>query len=822
MACQVHSTKGSAAVAGLMTLLLAMATASGQDVGKKAGDPEANAGAKLVAVMKSSGAGISTAPAAQQAFIQEYCSSCHNSEDVAGSLDLSFYSTRQMGPDAAVWEKVARKVRGGMMPPADATRPATAHATLFAASVEQALDRHDRSNFRLAASTTARLNRTEYANAIRDVLNLEVDAAALLPPDDSGAGFDNMAEMLVVSPALVEGYVSAAMRISREAIGDLAMEPLQVAMQPTGSTDGLPLGARGGMVGQHFFPLDGDYEISIASPAGGARGARGGGPGGGGGGFGTGRGAGAGASPAGPTARLVLMLDDKPLQVDNPARFTLTLSAGVHTIGAALVDLGRPGNVEGIYSSRNQSGAVSAITVRGPTNVTGAGTTPSRTRLFVCRPAAATEEDACARKIFAQLATRAYRQPVRASDATLLEPLMSAFQEGRRRGDFDVGIQYGLARVLVDPRFLFRVETDPAKAVPGRAYDVSDLELASRLSFFLWSSVPDDELLAIAAAGRLSRKGELEKQVRRMLADRKADALGRNFAAQWLMLRSLETVAPDDPGFDNSLRRAMNEETQLLFTSILREDRPITSLLDAEYTFLNDRLARHYGMEGIRGAHMRRVVLPPDSPRRGVLGQASVLTVTSVADRTSPVTRGKWVLENLLGLHVPNPPAGVETNLDVSVHIEGPVTLRTRLESHRDNPACRNCHAVIDPIGFAMESFDKTGRLRTEDGGLPIDTRGTMVDGVALNGPVDLRNALIGNSNVFIVSFTEKLLTYALGRPVTHADAPTVRDIVRKSRAEQHRLTPLILNIVASAPFRQRAATGKEVLTVASRQESPP
>jgi hypothetical protein len=583
------------------------------------------------------------------------------------------------------------------------------------------------------------------------------------------------------------------------------MEPVRASMQNTGQIEGLPLGARGGFIGEYFFPLDASYDIAIAAPAGG------GGRGGfGGGGAATGAPTARGAAVAGPgaTTRLVVILDGKPLTVNNPSRFTVTLPAGKHTIGAAIVDLGRPGNVEGIFSSRNDVAGIPGITVIGPNKVTGRGNTPSRARLFVCTPTSAADEVACAGRIFAQLATRAYRRPVRTTDTAILEPIMAAYQSGRRVGDFDVGIQYGVARVLVDPRFLFRLETDPPDAVAGRAYQLSDIELASRLSFFLWSSIPDDELLSVAAAGRLSRPAELEKQVRRMLADSRAGSLAENFAEQWLTLRNLATVTPDDPAFDNSLRRAMREETGLLFTSILRENRPITTLLDANYTFVNERLARHYGISGIRGSNMRRVDLPANSPRRGLLGHASVLTVTSVADRTSPVTRGKWVLENILGLPVPKPPPGVETNLDVSVHLDGPATLRTRLETHRNNPQCRNCHAVIDPIGFAMEPFDKIGRLRTEDGGMPIDARGTMVDGAALNGPDDLRNALIKDSNLFVVSFTEKLLTYALGRPVTHADGPTVRDIVRKSRADQYRLTALIMNVIQSVPFRQRAATG--------------
>lgn len=771
--------------------LLAMAPVS---AGKEPADPEANPGARLTALMKSAGARVNSPAAAQQAFIDQYCSDCHNSVDYAGGLDLGTHSTGDVGTDAAIWEKVSRKVRGGMMPPAESARPATSLAKTFAASIEQALDRHDQSHFRLPATTMARLNRSEYANAIRDILALEVDAATLLPPDDSGAGFDNISDMLVISPALVDGYVSAAMRISREAVGDLTMESVRVSMRNSGETDGLPLGARGGMIGEYFFPLDASYDISISSAGGGGRGGLG--------------------VPAGPSAstRLVVILDGKPLKVDNPARFTLTLAAGTHTIGAALVDLSRPGNVEGIFSGRNDVGGVTAINVTGPNKATSRGNTPSRARLLICQPANAADELPCARRIFAQLATRAYRRPVTTADTAMLEPIMGAYQEGRRSGDFDIGIQHGVARVLVDPRFLFRLETDPEKAVAGRAYKVSDIELASRLSFFLWSSVPDDELLAVAAAGRLGRPAELEKQVERMLADPKADALAENFAAQWLMLRNLATVAPDDPAFDNSLRRAMQDETQLLFNSILRDDRPITTLLDADYTFLNERLARHYDIKGVRGSHMRRVELPADSPRRGLLGQAGILTVTSVADRTSPVTRGKWVLENLLGLPVPLPPPGVETNLDASVHLEGPATLRTRLEAHRDNPACRSCHAVIDPIGFALEPFDKIGKLRTEDGGLPIDARGKMVDGAMLNGPDDLRNALVGNSEVFVVAFTEKLMTYALGRAVTHADQPTVRDIVRKSRADEYQLSTLIMNVIRSAPFRQRAATGRAMV----------
>ena len=786
-------------------ILAGTAQAVAQDSRARVADPEANAGAKLTAYLKSAGTPVTSTAGAQRAFIDKYCSDCHNDADVAGSLDLSLHETTNLGPEAEVWEKVARKLRGGMMPPANAPQPPVAQSRVFAASVEQALDQYDRSHYKLPATTIARLNRTEYANAVRDILGMEVDATAWLPPDDIGSGFDNNSDMLVVSPALVDGYVAAAMNISRAAVGDLGMEAVRVSMQPTGRTDGLPLGTRGGLIGEYFFPLDASYDISITSGIAGARGIPGG----------------AGAQAAGrgaePPARTVVIVDGKPLQVNNPARFTVTLPAGRHTIGAALVDLRRQGNVDGIFSSRNDAPVVTGIAVNGPNKPTGRGTTPSRTRLFVCRPSGAPEESACAAKIFAQLATRAYRRPVGTRDAAVLQPLMAAYQEGRKRGDFDVGVQYGVARVLVDPRFLFRLESDPAKSIAGRAYRVSDIELASRLSFFLWSSVPDEELLGIAAAGRLGRPAELRKQVQRMLEDPRASALSENFAAQWLLLRNLAMATPDDPEFDSALRRAMEKETQLLFDSVLRENRPVTTLLNADYTFLNERLARHYGIEGVRGNQMRRVSLPADSPRRGLLGQASLLTVTSVADRTSPVTRGKWVLENLLGLHVPTPPPGVETNLDVSVHLEGPATLRRRLELHREQPACRGCHAVIDPIGFAMEPFDKTGRLRTEDAGMQIDARGTMMDGTELNGPTDLRAALLRDDYLFLLSFTEKMLTYALGRAVTYADQPTVRDIVRRSSAEQYRLKAVIMNIIESVPFQQRVATGVAAIPGGSR-----
>jgi hypothetical protein len=425
------------------------------------------------------------------------------------------------------------------------------------------------------------------------------------------------------------------------------------------------------------------------------------------------------------------------------------------------------------------------------------------------------QEEACARKIFAHLATRAFRRPVSEGDPAL-KPVLAAYAEGHGAGGFETGVQHGLARVLVDPRFLYRLETERPGLSPGQVWRISDLELASRLSFFLWSSLPDDELIRVAAKGQLSRPAVLEKEVRRMLADPKAEALVKNFGGQWLQLRDLANSQPDVKDFDANLRNSFRSETELLFASMMREDRRITDLLDADYTFVDERLARHYGIAGVHGSFMRRISLPADSPRRGLLGQGSILTVTSVANRTSPVTRGKWVVENILGAPVPSPPPGVVTDLDKTAATTGPTTLRKRMEMHRANPTCAACHRIMDPIGFSMESFDLTGKWRTTDEGLPIDATGKLADGTPLDGPVSLRKALLARSNAFVDTFTEKLMTYALGRTLRWQDMPAVRAAVRDADARQDRFSAIVLAVARSAPFQERLETPGPARTIAA------
>jgi hypothetical protein len=458
---------------------------------------------------------------------------------------------------------------------------------------------------------------------------------------------------------------------------------------------------------------------------------------------------------------------------------------------------------DGVYDAPTRAPGISQITIAGPFNARGPGDTPSRRRLYVCTPKAAAEEAACAAKILNTLATRAYRRPVPAT-GTEMDTLLGFYRSGRETGSFDAGIQRAVARVLVDPNFLFRFEREPASVPPGAPFRLTDLELASRLSFFLWSSVPDDELRETAVRGQLKNPAVLEKQVRRLLADPRADALVSNFAGQWLFLRELKNVRPDSPDFDENLRRSFQQETELLFRTIVREDRPIIDLLDADFTFVDERLATHYGMEGIRGSRVRRVPLAANDPRRGLLGHGSVLTVTSAANRTSPVVRGKWVLDNLLGMPPPQPPPGVETNLEKDAAQAKVTSLRQRLEMHRANAACASCHKVMDPIGLTLENFDHVGKWRTADGKAPIDATAQLVDGTKLDGPLSLRRALLERSDVFATVATEKLLTYASGRAVQYQDMPAVRAIIRDASRDRYRFSSLILGIVKSTPFQMR------------------
>jgi len=725
-------------------------------------------------------------PPADPGFVKQYCVTCHNERVKAAGLVLDPAGVDHVGTDPEIWEKVVRKIKTGMMPPSGMPRPDRASLDGFATGLEARLDRANPPGKHPDAPALHRLNRTEYANAIRDLLALDVDAKALLPPDDSNEGFDNIAEALTVSPSLVQGYVAAAMKISRQAVGDRALAPSQITYSAPGRLahdkhiEGMPLGTRGGLLITHNFPLDAEYEFSVG--------------GGGGGGF-----IGAG--------NLDVTIDGEPLTVRNPRSFRQKVTAGPHTITVAIVDRQRGAGVdEGFSDFRIDStftppGAVNGLTIIGPFSATGTGATPSQKKVFVCRPAAAAEETSCARRIVTTIARRAYRQPPTASD---VETLMAFYRQGREGADFETGIQSALARILVAPKFVFRTEEESTAIAKGKTYAISDLALASRLSFFLWSSIPDDQLLDLAVQGRLSNKTVLARQVSRMLADPKADALVRNFSGQWLYLRELANVQSEARTFDDNLRQSFRRETELLFDSIVREDRSLLTLVDADYTFLDERLARHYGVPGVYGSFFRRVSLPADSPRRGLLGQGSMLTVTSVATRTSPVMRGKWVLENLLGTPPPQPPAGVEVNLEEDPKAAKPTTLRQRLEMHRANPVCSSCHKIMDPMGFALENFDLVGAWRERDAGMAIDSTGQLADGTPLKGAADLRQAVLSRSDAFMTVATEKLLIYALGRPLHATDMSTVREIVRASAGNGQKFSSLVLGVVESAPFRLR------------------
>jgi mono/diheme cytochrome c family protein len=718
----------------------------------------------------------------EAAFLTQYCITCHNQRAKLGGLTLDTLDVSRVGPGAETWEKVVKKIRTGMMPPSGARRPERAALDRFAGELESRLDKSVDANAALATPALHRLNRTEYANAIRDLLAMDINVNTLLPADGSSQGFDNLAEALAVSPSLVQAYVSAAMKISRLAVGDRSMPPSQTTLTPAPGLaqdrhiDGLPLGTRGGFVATHMFPLDAEYEFAMG-----------------------GRGIGAGAG-------VDLTLDGAQVKIENPRSFRLKVPAGPHTIGMAIADRQRGAGVDEIYSDFRTNavfttpGGVPNLVITGPYNATSAGDTPSRRAIFSCRPTAASEEAACARTILTTLARRAYRGPVSAAEITTL---MEFYRQGRQGGDFDAGIQQALARILVAPRFVYRTEEEPATMAAGQAYRVNDVELASRLSFFLWSSIPDDELRDVATKGRLRDPQVLTQQVTRMLADAKADALVENFAGQWLYLRELAAVQTDAKNFDENLRRSFRRETEMLFDTIVREDRSLIDLIDADYTFVDERLARHYGIPNVKGSYFRRVTLGADSPRRGLLGHGSMLTVTSVATRTSPVARGKWVLENLLGTPAPVPPPGVETNLGGA---EGAKTssLRERLEMHRASPTCASCHKIMDPMGFALENFDLIGQWRTMDGPGRIDSTGQLADGTPVNGPADLRRAVLSRSDTFMTTATEKLMTYALGRPMEYYDMPSVRGIVRRAAANDNRFSSLVMGIIESDAFQKR------------------
>ncbi len=720
---------------------------------------------------------VTTAFSAQdaQSVINQYCTACHNQRAKTANLELDSKDLAHLEKDVVAWEAVVRKLRTGMMPPKNAARPARATLDGLATWLENGLDREAALHPNPGSPSVQRMNRNEYANAIRDLLDLDVDVSAMLPGDSTSAGFDNIADILGTSPSLIQGYLSAGMKISRLAVGDLAVQPAPTTYRaPKGISqnthlDGMPIGTVGGMVAQHNFPLDAEYEIRASG------------------------------------TRVDLTIDGMPIPTGGRGSIRAPIRAGLHTIGAASTRAFDAANLDNVFSAPPGRGAgVTAITVTGPYGLLTPGDTPSRRRIFVCYPANENAEASCARQIVRTLATRAFRQPITDKDPSV-ETLLSFYQEGRNEGGFETGIERALARVLVDPRFIFRMEHVPENLPKGAAYRLSDLELATRLSFFLWSSIPDSKLLDLAVAGELSKPAVLEAQTRRMLADPKSNSLVNNFASQWMRLRELDNAEPDaSSGFDGNLRLAFKREMELFFETILREDRSIIDLLDADYTFVDERLASHYGIPNIKGSLFRRVSLGKDDPRRGILGKGSILLVTSAANRTSPVQRGEWVLENLLGAKAPSPPPGVETNLDGKTDASKAKTLRERLELHRSNPTCAACHSIMDPVGFSLENFDLVGRWRENDGATKIDPTAQMVDGTKLDGPASLRHALLSRSDSFVNVATEKLMTYATGRAMTPYDMPAVRKIVRDSADSNYRLSSLVLGVVRSEPFQMR------------------
>ncbi len=756
------------------------------------------------------------APSSARALLDEYCVRCHNERLQTAGLDLDAADTEHIGLAADVWERAVRKLRARAMPPAGAPRPDEAAYEGLVDYLEAELDRHALADPDPGRTDTfRRLNRTEYQNAVRDLLALDVDVTALLPRDDASYGFDNVGAVNL-SPALLERYLSAARKVSRLAVGSPLPAPgSRVVVLPADLTqedhfDGLPFGTRGGAAVDHNFPLDGEYEIQVRLS----------------------RNRNENVEGLTEQHELELTLDGERLRVfeivpnrnelhgyyadedvDKGLLVRLSVDAGPHVVGAAflkkssaLIETERQPYDAHFNMDRHPrtQPAVRSVAIAGPFEATGAGDTPSRRRVFVCQPVVVAEEAACARTIIENLARRAYRRPV--SGADLAAPL-AFYERGRAHGGFEDGIELALRALLTSTEFLFRIERDPDGLAPGAAYRLSDVELASRLSFFLWSSLPDDELLDLAARGKLSEPDALEAQVARMLADARAESLATNFAGQWLHLRNLAASRPNlrrYPDFDDNLRGAFRRETELLFASVVSEDRDVLDLLRADYTFLNERLARHYDIPGVYGDHFRRVALDPGSPRAGLLGHGSVLTVTSYATRTSPVLRGKWILENLLGMPPPPPPANVPP-LDEDRDGGAGLPMRERMAQHRANPACAACHQLMDPAGLAMENFDAIGRWRERDAARrPIDVSGSLPGGHEFEGVGGLRQALLARPELFVRTMTEKLLTFALGRGVDHADAPAVRQILRETARSDNRFSSLVLAVVESTPFQMR------------------
>lgn len=809
---------------------------------------------------------VSATASSSRATLNKYCVSCHNEKLRVGGLALDKLNPDDLRADAAAWEKVVRKLRSGAMPPAGRPRPDAATYDALASHLEARLD--------AAASTRPepgrlplfhRLTRTEYKNSIRDLLALDdlakdVNLDLLLPADNSSSGFDNIADLLFVSSTQLEQYLSAAQKLSSVAVGDPSLPPLVDTYRMSDQfnqefqAEGAPFGTRGGAVIRTYLPLDGEYRIHVeladapreshqleisvddervkliavelqtppSTPADAETDTK--------------------AAPKrdARTVSVAETLDEigTPIKINsvvnrrfeldrrsearrraiaNGFNVDLPMKAGPRVISVTFLKRTSAKSealIQPRLRSRGQLPAVASVTVRGPQKMAGPGDTPSRRRIFVCTPAAAAEEAGCAKKILSTLARRAYRRPVTDAD---LQALLSIYEAERGEGGFEGGIRQAVERILVSPQFLFRIERQPLKIAAGAVYRISDVELASRLSFFLWSSIPDDPLLDLAARGKLSERSVLDQQVRRMLRDPRSVALASNFGAQWLYLRDVHAKTPSPrlfPDFDLSLREAFERETTLFLESVFREDRSVIDLLSANDTFMNERLAKHYGVPNVFGNDFRRVTYPDDSRRRGLglLGHSSILTITSYANRTSPVLRGKYVLGNLLGAPPAPPPPNIPALATESKDSGKVLPMREAMAQHRANPACASCHAAMDPIGFAMDNFDALGRWRTVDAsGAKIDPTGVLPDGTRFEGVAGLRQVLLSRPERFVSTLTENLLAYALGRSLEHYDRPVVRSVVRNSAPRDYRFSELVLGVVNSVPFQMRKADAQQV-----------
>jgi hypothetical protein len=746
--------------------------------------------------------------------LERYCVDCHNDAEYTANLSLEDPDLANVGEHGELWEPVIRKLRAGMMPPPNTPRPALAEYEAMREWLEAEVDRD--APLRPGTKVLHRLNRTEYANAIRDLLDLEIDAAMFLPADDSSRGFDNIAGSLTISPTLLETYVTAATKIARMAVGYWRTPTESLYIKRTDSSqiyqlEGQPFGTRGGMAVRHVFPADGEYSFTIRN---------------------------LGVGTFIPGEELELSIDGERVHQwlytemglsagmdssrDGELTVTLPVRAGTRTVAATFIatnyrpsldvaqHFARKSLENGRVNELSNYPVIGAMHIQGPFNATRPTDSPSLSKVFTCRPASAEEEEPCAREILSTLTSRAFRRPINAGD---LELFMGFYDAGRQAGSFEDGIELALRRLLASPQFLVRAEQEPADLEPGTIYRISDVELASRLSFFLWSSIPDDELVSLASRNRLSDPDVLEQQVVRMLADARSQSLVDNFAQQWLYLRNLATTAPAQtvfPDWDDELREAFRRETELLFETIMREDRSVLEFLDADYTFINERLARHYGIPNVYGSHFRRYELGPELDyRRGILGHGSFLSTTWVQNnRTSPVKRGVWVLENILGTPPPEPPPNVPALEDTDA--QGPdrvLSLREQMTRHRTDEPCASCHQIMDPIGFALENFSADAKWRSVDtaaDNAPIDASVELHDGTRVEGPIELREALLGYSPQFVRMFTEKLMTYGLGRGVEYYDMPVIRAIVRDAEAEDYRFAAIVLGIVRSAPFQMR------------------